>query len=117
MRAGLGSVRAKVRFEGPLRALIYKAMTRSCGAENILALSDLERRVSACRAERPITVRASPKRERDRHGIDFEPGPPYCLIAVPVKLVMMEATHRNRKLIADLAAQRTRLRKSKMMRV
>ena len=36
---------------------------------------------------------------------------------MPVKLAMMEATNRNRELIADLAAQRTRLRKAKMMRI
>jgi hypothetical protein len=34
-----------------------------------------------------------------------------------VKLAMMEAANRNRELIADLAAQRTRLGKTKMMRI
>ncbi len=36
---------------------------------------------------------------------------------MPVKLAMMEATNRNRELVADLAAQRTRLRKTEMMRI
>jgi hypothetical protein len=67
------------------------------------------------RAKRPITVCASPKGKRDRHGIDIDPLPPCRLITVPVKLAMVEATNRNRELVADLAAQSTRLRKAKMM--
>jgi hypothetical protein len=46
---------------------------------------------------------ASPKRERNRHGIDIETCPPRRLITLPVKLAMMKATHRNRELIADFA--------------
>jgi hypothetical protein len=37
-------------------------------------------------------VRVSPKRERDRHRIDLDPGPPCSLITVPVELAMMEAS-------------------------
>jgi hypothetical protein len=91
--------------------LIYKVVTK------LLARCDLELRAWACQAERPIAVRASPKRERDRHRIDIDPGPPCRLVTVPVKLAMMEATNRNRELVADLAAQRPRLRKAQMMRI
>jgi hypothetical protein len=62
-------------------------------------------------------VRALPKGERNRHGIDLDPGPPCRLITLPVKLAMMQAADRNHELIADLAAQRTRLRKTHIMRV
>jgi hypothetical protein len=84
---------------------------------NVLARCGLELRACACRAKRPITVCASPKRERNRHGIDLDTRPPCRLITVPVKLAMMKATNRNRELIADFAAQRSRLRKAKMMRI
>jgi hypothetical protein len=60
---------------------------------------------------------ALPKRECNRHRIDPDTRPPRCLIPVPVKLAMMKATYRDRVLIADLAAQRARLGKAKMMRV
>jgi hypothetical protein len=60
---------------------------------------------------------APPKRERNRHGIDIESGPPGPFVAVPVKLAMMKATNRNRELIADLAPQRSRLREAKMVRI
>jgi hypothetical protein len=56
----------------------------------------------------PVTVRVSPKRERDRYRIELDPTPPCRLITVPVKLAMMEPANRNRELIADLAAQRPR---------
>jgi hypothetical protein len=36
---------------------------------------------------------------------------------VPVQRAMMKATNRNRELIADLASERTRLRKAKMVRI
>jgi hypothetical protein len=84
---------------------------------NVLARCDLELSGSACRAKRPITVCSLPKRERNRHRINIDPAPPCRLIAVPVKLAMMEATNRDRELVADLAAQRPRLRKAKMMRI
>src|ERR1019366_7419226 len=67
--------------------------------------------------KRPITMRASPKRERNRHRIDIETAPPRCLVTVPVKLAMMQATNRNSELIADFASQRARLCKTKMMRI
>jgi hypothetical protein len=60
---------------------------------------------------------ALPKCERNRHRIDPDTRPPRRLIPVPVELTMMETTNRNRELIADFAAQRTRLCKAKMMRV
>jgi hypothetical protein len=62
-------------------------------------------------------VSASPKRERNRDGIDIETRPPSSLVTVPVKLAMMKATNRNRELIAHFASQRTRLRKVQMMRI
>jgi len=65
--------------------------------------------------KRPITVCASPEREGNRHGIDFEARPPCRPITVSVNLSMMKATNRHRELIADFAAQRPRLRKAKMM--
>jgi hypothetical protein len=62
-------------------------------------------------------MRVSPKLECNRHRIDIETTPPCPFVTVPVKLAMMQATNRNRELIADFAPQRTRLRKSKMMRI
>jgi hypothetical protein len=58
-----------------------------------------------------------PKRERNRQGIDIETAPPRRFITLLVKLAMMQATNRNSEFIADLATQRPRLRKAKMMRI
>jgi hypothetical protein len=76
--------------------LIYNAVA-SVLNRNVLAHCNLELCGSAWRAERPVTVCASPKRERDRHGIDVDAVPPCRLITMPVKLAMMEATNRNRE--------------------
>ena len=84
---------------------------------SILARRHLKLRASACRIKCPITMGASPQRKRKRHWIDLETHPPRGLITMPVKLAMMKATNRNRVLVADFAAQRTRLRKAKMMRI
>jgi hypothetical protein len=54
----------------------------------------------------------SPQRERDRHGIEVDRGPPRDLIAIPMQLVMMEPAYRDRKLITDLAPERARLSKA-----
>jgi len=51
-----------------------------------------------------IGARASPKRERDRHGIEMDSGPPRRLIAVPMQFAMVEAADRNGKLVADLSS-------------
>jgi hypothetical protein len=71
----------------------------------------------AYEAKRPFSVCALPKRYGNRNGIDVDTRPPCRLIAVPVKLAVVEPTYRNRELIAHLTAQCTRLRKAKMMRI
>jgi hypothetical protein len=60
-------------------------------------------------------VGASPKRERNRYGIDFDSRPPCHLVALPVEL--MKAAERHGELVADFASQRTRLREAKMVRI
>ena len=60
---------------------------------------------------------ALPKCKRNRHRINPDTRPPRRLVPVPVEFTMMETTNRDRVLIADFAAQCTRLCKAKMMRV
>jgi hypothetical protein len=87
-------------------------MSSTCGLDwgNAFARCNRILRASACRTTKgPITVRAPPKRECYRYGIDFETRPPRRLVSVPVKLAVMKATNRNRELIADFASQRARL--------
>ena len=47
----------------------------------------------------------------------MESGPPSGFVAVTVELAVMEATDRDRKLVADLATKRSRLGESKVMRL
>src|SRR5690348_13087036 len=82
-----------------------------------LACCALLLQVCTGRIERPIAVRVSPKRERDGHRIDIDPGPPCGLVAVLVKLAMMQAADWDCEFVADLAAQSSRLRKANVMRV
>jgi hypothetical protein len=50
-----------------------------------------------------------PKPKRNRHRVDINPTPPYALVALPMKLTMMQATQRDRKLVRNPAAECTRL--------
>jgi hypothetical protein len=43
--------------------------------DNVRARRRLGLRASRRQAARSVSARASPKRERDRHGIDVDPGP------------------------------------------
>jgi hypothetical protein len=71
---------------------------------NVFARCGLEMLACAWRAERPVTVRVSPERERNRHRVNIDPGPPCHLITVPVEFAMVEAANRDREFVADLAA-------------
>src|SRR6266566_2078140 len=66
-------------------------------------------RAFGCQPERSRAARPSPKLKRDRYGIEVDPRPPVGLISMPVELSMMEATHRNGELVADLATKGPRL--------
>ena len=101
-----------LRNRTPWIPMGLNARTGSILIGNVLARFD---RASACRPEHPTKVRASPKREGDRRGIDV--GPPCRLIAVPVQLAMMEATNRDREFIADLAPECPWLGKAQMVRL
>jgi hypothetical protein len=46
-------------------------------------------------------VRASPKRERERNGIDVDPGPPRRLVAIAMQLALMAAANRDGIFVAD----------------
>ena len=58
-----------------------------------------------------------PEPTRDRQRIELDALPPGGLVTVPVQLAMMDPTHRNGKLIADLASQGPRLGKAQMVGV
>jgi hypothetical protein len=61
--------------------------------------------------------RLAPKFERNRHRINVESSPPFPFIALAVKLAMVDTAQRHRELIRYPAAERSRLRQSKMMRL
>src|SRR4030088_2221436 len=64
---------------------------------------------------RENSPRSLPKSERYRRGINVDLGPPCSLIALAVKLTMMDAAQRYCKFIRYLEADRARLREPKMM--
>jgi hypothetical protein len=53
-----------------------------------------------------------PKPQCNRHRVNSEFGPPPGFIAAPVNLAMMNPAHRNRELVAYLAADSPRLGKA-----
>jgi len=57
----------------------------------------------------------APKSECDWHRLNLDRRPPRCLIAMPVKLAMMQPANRNGKFIADLSPERARLGKAQVM--
>ena len=59
--------------------------------------------------------RSPPKFERDRQGIDADPGPPRGFIAVTVQIPMVQPADRDCVFIADLSTERTGLRKPNVM--
>ena len=56
-----------------------------------------------------------PQPERNRQRIELDPFPPCRLVTMPVQLAMMDTTHGNSELVADLAAQCPRLCKPEMV--
>ena len=62
-------------------------------------------------------MRFQPQISRRGDRLDAALAPPSELIAVPMKLMMMSPTERDRELVADLAAQRRILREAQMMGV
>jgi hypothetical protein len=70
---------------------------------------------STCRAYGVAKACASPKRKGDWHRIDLETTPPRRLITVPVQLSMMQPAERDRKLVADLAPERSGLGKAQVV--
>ena len=66
---------------------------------------------------RLIEPRLLPQLQGERHRVDFDRLPPSGLVAPAVQLAMVDATERNRELIADLAAERARLGKTEVVRV
>ena len=56
-----------------------------------------------------------PKSERNRHGVYVGLVPPGALVTLPVKFAMVDAAQRQCELIRYPAAERARLRETKMM--
>ena len=65
----------------------------------------------------PIEPRLLPELQGERHRVDLDRMPPSGLVALSVKLAMVDTTERNRELIADLAAEGARLSKAEMVRI
>ena len=61
--------------------------------------------------------RLAPELQGQGHWIDVVGLPPGGFVSPSVKLAMVETTERDRKLVADLSAERTRLGKAEMMRI
>ena len=74
---------------------------------------DLEALIASCSWEH--TPGLLPKSKRNRHWIDVGFVPPRALVTLTVKLAMMDAAQRHRKLIRYPAAECARLREPKMV--
>ena len=60
--------------------------------------------------------RSSPELKRNGQWIDVDPDPPGGFVAIAVQFAVVETTEWNRVLIADLAAERTRLSEANVVR-
>jgi hypothetical protein len=67
-------------------------------------------------SEAALIARTLPKRERDRRGIDGDPGPPRRFIAIAMQLAMMEAANGDSVFVADFAPERAGLSEANVMR-
>jgi hypothetical protein len=67
--------------------------------------------------DRGETPGALPEIEGDRHWLDVVPVPPGGLITMVMDLTVVDPAERNRKFIADLAAERSWLGKTQVVRL
>jgi hypothetical protein len=73
--------------------------------------------VSIGNDRRLVEPRVLPKPLRYREGVNLDFPPPNSFVATSMELAVMDATYRYGEFIADLAAQRPRLCKAKMMSI